>query len=456
MKQIKINSARLISSIYEIARIGKLSNGGVRRLAFSKNDLIAKKKIIEWCEELGLNLSMDSIGNIFARLENNKNFTKKSTGIGSHLDTQPHGGKFDGAYGVLAGLEVIRTIVEKKIILKRPIELIIWSNEEGCRYTPPLMGSLFFTNSVKLKNLKKLKDSEGILLEDELIFFHNLGLKKVLNKKIDSFIEIHIEQGPILEKLKKSIGVVIGAQGSRGLNVDFVGEDSHSGTTPMNVRKDTVVALSNFVVDFTNEAKKLHKDLRATVGSIVTLPGSRNTVSGKSSITVDIRHKDPNILNKIEKIIANIGRKIELRLKVHVKIKKKLYGSKNNAAPNISFSLENTSLNKKLKKGKIPIDKKIDFHGMTVFEAERLFSQTVITCYENNFRNLLFVTGKGVLKKHNEDSHQVKLYYGKIRSGFFSWVKKNELQKYILAVEQASIEHGADGAFFVYLRKKKF
>jgi len=323
MKQIKINSARLISSIYEIARIGKLSNGGVRRLAFSKNDLIAKKKIIEWCEELGLNLSMDSIGNIFARLENNKNFTKKSTGIGSHLDTQPHGGKFDGAYGVLAGLEVIRTIVEKKIILKRPIELIIWSNEEGCRYTPPLMGSLFFTNSVKLKNLKKLKDSEGILLEDELIFFHNLGLKKVLNKKIDSFIEIHIEQGPILEKLKKSIGVVIGAQGSRGLNVDFVGEDSHSGTTPMNVRKDTVVALSNFVVDFTNEAKKLHKDLRATVGSIVTLPGSRNTVSGKSSITVDIRHKDPNILNKIEKIIANIGRKIELRLKVHVKIKKK-------------------------------------------------------------------------------------------------------------------------------------
>jgi len=323
MKQIKINSTRLISSIYEIARIGKLSNGGVRRLAFSKNDLIAKKKIIEWCEELGLNLGIDSIGNIFARLENNKNFTKKSTGIGSHLDTQPHGGKFDGAYGVLAGLEVIRTIVEKKIILKRPIELIIWSNEEGCRYTPPLMGSLFFTNSVKLKNLKKLKDSEGILLEDELIFFHNLGLKKVLNKKIDSFIEIHIEQGPILEKLKKSIGVVIGAQGSRGLNVDFVGEDSHSGTTPMNVRKDTVVALSNFVVDFTNEAKKLHKDLRATVGSIVTLPGSRNTVSGKSSITVDIRHKDPNILNKIEKIIANIGRKIELRLKVHVKIKKK-------------------------------------------------------------------------------------------------------------------------------------
>ena len=113
-------------------------------------------------------------------------------------------------------------------------------------------------------------------------------------------------------------------------------------------------------------------------------------------------------------------------------------------------------MNKKLKKGKIPIDKKIDFHGMTVFEAERLFSQTVITCYENNFRNLLFVTGKGVLKKHNENLHQVKLYYGKIRGGFFSWVKKNELQKYILTVEQASIEHGADGAFFVYLRKKKF
>ena len=161
--------------------------------------------------------------------------------------------------------------------------------------------------------------------------------------------------------------------------------------------------------------------------------------------------------NRLEKETprAKILKKINPIIE-RVKIKKKLYGFKDSVSPNISFSPKNTSLNKKLKKGKIPIDKKIDFHGMTVFEAERLFSQTVITCYENNFRNLLFVTGKGVLKKNNEDSHQVKLYYGKIRGGFFSWVKKNELQKYILAVEQASIEHGADGAFFVYLRKKRF
>ena len=146
MKQIYINKSRLLSSIYEIAKIGKLPNGGCRRLAFSQNDILAKKKIIEWCKHLGLILNIDSIGNIFARLENNKNFKKKSIAIGSHLDTQPHGGKFDGAYGVLAGLEVIRTIKEKKIILEKPVELIIWSNEEGCRYTPPLMGSLFFTN----------------------------------------------------------------------------------------------------------------------------------------------------------------------------------------------------------------------------------------------------------------------------------------------------------------------
>ena len=341
MKEIKINHSRLISSIYEIAKIGKLPNGGVRRLAFSKNDLIAKKKIIEWCKELGLSLSIDSIGNIFARLQNSKNSTRKSIGIGSHFDTQPHGGKFDGAYGVLAGLEVIRTLKEKKINLEKPVELIIWSNEEGCRYTPPLMGSLFFTNTIKLKNLKTIKDSKGILLKDELIFFHKLGLKKILKKQIGSFIEIHIEQGPILENLNKSIGIVTGAQGSRGLNIDFIGEDSHSGTTPMNIRKDTVVALSNFVVDFTNQAKKLDKDLRATVGSIITFPGSRNTVSGRSSITVDIRHKDINILNKIETIIQKICQKIKIQFKVKAKIQKKYI------LPTVNFDSKIISIIKK-------------------------------------------------------------------------------------------------------------
>jgi len=341
MKEIKINHNRLISSIYEIAKIGKLPNGGVRRLAFSKNDLIAKKKIIEWCKELGLSLSIDSIGNIFARLQNNKNSTRKSIGIGSHFDTQPHGGKFDGAYGVLAGLEVIRTLKEKKINLEKPVELIIWSNEEGCRYTPPLMGSLFFTNTIKLKNLKTIKDSKGILLKDELSFFHKLDLKKILKKQIGSFIEIHIEQGPILENLNKSIGIVTGAQGSRGLNIDFIGEDSHSGTTPMNIRKDTVVALSNFVVDFTNQAKKLDKDLRATVGSIITFPGSRNTVSGRSSITVDIRHKDINILNKIETIIQKICQKIKIQFKVKAKIQKKYI------LPTVNFDSKIISIIKK-------------------------------------------------------------------------------------------------------------
>ena len=140
----------------------------------------------------------------------------------------------------------------------------------------------------------------------------------------------------------------------------------------------------------------------------------------------------------------------------NISINKQQHRLKTNTTKKVSFSFESTPLNKKLKKGKIPIDKKIDFHGMTLFEAETLFSKTIINCYENNLRCLLFVTGKGVLKKSTENSAQVKLYYGKIRSGFFSWVKKNELQQHILAVEQANIEHGADGAFFVYLRKNRF
>ena len=160
--------------------------------------------------------------------------------------------------------------------------------------------------------------------------------------------------------------------------------------------------------------------------------------------------------NKLEKetiLIKTIKKeKVKVEREPIVKEKDEL---KNNSLRSTPFNTKYTTLNKKLKKGKIPIDKKIDFHGMSVFEAETLFSEIVINCYENHSRCLLFVTGKGVLKKNNENSDQVRLYYGKIRSGFFSWVKKNELQKYILAVEQAGVEHGADGAFFVYLRKKK-
>jgi len=162
--------------------------------------------------------------------------------------------------------------------------------------------------------------------------------------------------------------------------------------------------------------------------------------------------------NKLEKQTApaKVVKKIKPRIEsIETKQHQQEDSSKNNIKPSVSFIAENTSLNKKLKKGKIPIDKKIDFHGRTLFEAEILFSEIVINCYEKNFRCLLFITGKGVLKKNNENLGQVKLYYGKIRNGFFSWIKKEELQKYILTVEQANMENGADGAFFVYLRKKK-
>jgi DNA-nicking Smr family endonuclease len=174
------------------------------------------------------------------------------------------------------------------------------------------------------------------------------------------------------------------------------------------------------------------------------------SIAGTSPIKKNnkLKKKTPlvSVTKKEKQLIENSDTK---------KPQQNLNNIKNNITPNLYFNFENTPLNRRLKKGKIPIDKKIDFHGMSVFEAETLFSEIVINCYENHFRCLLFVTGKGVLKKNNENSDQVRLYYGKIRGGFFSWVKKNELQKYILAVEQAGIEHGADGAFFVYLRKKK-
>ena len=161
--------------------------------------------------------------------------------------------------------------------------------------------------------------------------------------------------------------------------------------------------------------------------------------------------------NKLKKEIRlpSFSKKKKLIVK-EVEVKKLNHNFKTDTVANVSFNFENTPLNKKLKKGKIPIDQKVDFHGMSLLEAEILFSETIFNCYENKSRCLLFITGKGVLKKNYENSDQIKLYYGKIRNSFFSWIKKNELQKYILAVEQANMDHGADGAFFVYLRKNKF
>ena len=319
--KIKVNKKRLIKSIYKMAKIGKLNNGGCRRLAFSYEDFKAKKLLINWCTEIGLNVSIDSIGNLFAELKG-KIKNNKSIGIGSHLDTQPHGGKFDGAYGVLAGLEVIRTLVDNNIVPTKSIKLINWSNEEGCRFTPPLMGSSVYAKNIKLTKALKTFDKDHIKLENELQTRISQDIKKIYNNKIESFIEIHIEQGPVLEKSKKCIGIVTGAQGSRGLDVIIKGQDAHSGTTPMNLRKDTLIVAANFIQLFDKKARNLNSDLRATVGNILTSPGSRNTVSGYTFFTIDIRHPRSLILDKMEACINKIASDLIKKYKISIKIDK--------------------------------------------------------------------------------------------------------------------------------------
>ena len=318
---IKINKKRLIKSIYKMAKIGQLNNGGCRRLAFSEEDFKAKKLLINWCTEIGLNVSMDPIGNLFAELKG-KFKKNESIGIGSHLDTQPHGGKFDGAYGVLAGLEVIRTLVDNNIVPPKSIKLINWSNEEGCRFTPPLMGSSVYVKSIKLNHALKTLDKNHLKIENELQKKFPQDIKKIFNHKLESFIEIHIEQGPILEKSKKCIGIVTGAQGSRGLDVIIKGQDAHSGTTPMNLRKDTLIVAANFIQLFDKRARNLNCDLRATVGNILTSPGSRNTISGYTFFTIDIRHPRSIILDKMETCINKIASDLIKKYKISINIKK--------------------------------------------------------------------------------------------------------------------------------------
>ena len=298
MSTLNINEDRLWSSLMEMAKIGATPKGGCARLALTDLDKEARELYIQWCEEAGCTVSIDQVGNIFARRPGN-NPDLPPVGTGSHLDTQPTGGKFDGVFGVLAGLEVVRTLQEHNIETEAPVEISVWTNEEGSRFAPAMMGSGVVSGRLELDVILATEDVDGLTFGDELRRIGFAGEVPATARAYTAFFETHIEQGPYLENENKTIGVVTGGQGQRWYDVTITGRESHAGTTPMHLRRDALAAASSLVL----EVQKIANDNApacGTVGFMQVFPNSRNTIPGQISMGVDLRHPDDDVLSKMD------------------------------------------------------------------------------------------------------------------------------------------------------------
>lgn len=300
MSELRINGGRLWDSLMEMAKIGATEKGGCNRLALTELDRQARDLFCHWCESLGCSISIDRIGNIFARREGADN-SLGAVCTGSHLDTQPTGGKFDGVFGVLSGVEILRTLHEQNIVTRTPVEVAVWTNEEGSRFQPAMQGSGVYVGRFDLEKEWEKTDLDGKRLKDELEKIGYLGKEEIGSRHIQAFFEAHIEQGPILEDEGREIGVVRLGQGIRWYNVRVTGRESHAGSTPMRLRADALAAASNIVAEVERLALRHKPDGLGTTGFMQVYPNSRNTIPGSVTFSVDLRNPDAEVLADMDR-----------------------------------------------------------------------------------------------------------------------------------------------------------
>ena len=299
MKNLTIDGKRLWDSLMEMARIGATEKGGVCRLALTDLDREGRELFVRWAEEAGCTTGFDAMGNLFARRPG-RNPDKAPVMTGSHLDSQPTGGKFDGAYGVLAGLEVLRSLNDHGIETEAPVEVVVWTNEEGSRFAPAMIGSGAFAGVFDLDYAQGRSDADGVTIGAEL---DRIGYKGegCGDRPVGAYFEAHIEQGPILEAEEKTIGVVTGAQGQRWYEVTLTGQEAHAGPTPMARRKDALVGASQLVQAINKIGHDFQPDACTTVGMLQVHPNSRNVIPGSVWLTVDLRHPDDARLAEMDR-----------------------------------------------------------------------------------------------------------------------------------------------------------
>lgn len=303
----------------ETAKIGGTAKGGICRLTLTDSDRQVRDWFVRAGESIGSAVTIDEMGNIFVR-QPGKDNSLPPIAMGSHLDTQPSGGKFDGIVGVLSGLEVLRTLNDAGYTTKTPLEVINWTNEEGSRFNPPMLASGVFASVFDRDFAYTREDRDGNKFGEELERIGYRGKTKCGNHKLGAYFELHIEQGPVLEAENKTIGVVTGVQGQRWYDVTVTGRASHAGSTPMNMRQDAIVACAR-MVEAINKIALNHAPLAvSTVGLVEVKPNSRNVIPGSVFFSVDLRHPNDAMLDEMDKELKVMVNKVAREMGLKVKL----------------------------------------------------------------------------------------------------------------------------------------
>ncbi|CAH2408457.1 Zn-dependent hydrolase [Mesorhizobium escarrei] len=298
-ENLRINSDRLWDSIMEMAKIGPGIAGGNNRQTLTDADGEGRQLFKRWCEAAGLEMGLDEMGTMFARREGTEP-DLPPVYVGSHLDTQPTGGKYDGVLGVLGGLEIVRSLNELDIKTKHPIVVTNWTNEEGARFAPAMMASGVFAGVLDQADVYEHVDKDGKKFGEELERIGWKGSEKVGERKIHAFFELHIEQGPILEDEGIDIGVVTHGQGLKWLQVTLTGKEAHTGSTPMPKRRNAGLGMAR-VIELVHEiAMDYQPDAVGAVGHMEVYPNSRNIIAGRTMFTIDIRSPEKEVLDALD------------------------------------------------------------------------------------------------------------------------------------------------------------
>jgi beta-ureidopropionase / N-carbamoyl-L-amino-acid hydrolase len=307
--KLRIDGARLWDSLMQLAAIGATDKGGVCRLTLTDLDKQGRDLVLGWAREAGMTITIDKIGNGFMRRPGRNNSLPPIM-TGSHIDTQPTGGKFDGNYGVLAGIEVVRTLNDHGIQTEAPIEVAFWTNEEGSRFVPVMMGSGVFAKAFTLEHAYAAKDTAGKTVKEELERIGYIGDQEPGDHPIGAYFETHIEQGPVLEDHDITIGVVGGVLGIRWYDCVVTGMEAHAGPTPMALRKDALQVAARLMQEVVACAHRHPPHGRGTVGMVQVHPNSRNVIPGRVKFSIDLRNATDALCDAMDADIRAVAKKI--------------------------------------------------------------------------------------------------------------------------------------------------
>jgi beta-ureidopropionase / N-carbamoyl-L-amino-acid hydrolase len=307
--ELRVNGSRLWSTLVETAQFGGTAKGGICRLALSKEDGEVRDWLVGQARAAGYSVAVDRIGNIYVERAG-RDALRPPVAMGSHLDTQPTGGRFDGVLGVLAGLEVLKALDDAGVVTEAPVCLVNWTNEEGARFAPGEMGSEVVAGDVSLEASLAVTDAAGIRVADALAAIGYAGDEQPGIRRFGAMIELHIEQGPQLEAEQKTIGVVHAAKGQMWFNGFVAGRESHAGTTPMPLRKDALTAFADFALEVERIGQAEAPAGVSTIGVVRVGPGSRNTVPGRVDFSLEFRHSDAASLQAMAAMAAKVAARI--------------------------------------------------------------------------------------------------------------------------------------------------